>query len=273
LNNLFSLKDKVVVVTGACGLLGRSHCEAIAQAGGIPIILDLNQEKTEELAEHISQKFSVDASGYSVDITNEDHIQENSDYLISKYSKIDGLVNNAANNPKVENSDQKNFSRLENFSLDAWEKDLSVGLTGAFLCCKHYGTKIYENPYGGVILNISSDLGLIAPDQQLYRDECLPDDRQPVKPITYSVTKSGLIGLTRYIATYWPLKVRCNALCPGGVEDGQSENFLKKVKDRIPMSRMASVDEYQGSLIFMLSSASAYMNGSVLSVDGGRTVW
>lgn len=273
MNNIFSLKNKVIVVTGACGLLGRSHSEAIAKAGGIPIILDLNKEKAEELAEHISQKFSVDASGYSVDITSEQEVMENSKELIHKYQKIDALVNNAANNPKVESKDGKNFSRLENFPIRMWEEDIAVGLTGAFLCCKHYGSKIYANKVGGVILNISSDLGLIAPDQRLYAHDHLSDHEQPVKPVTYSVTKSGLIGLTRYMATYWPKKVRCNALCPGGVKVDQPEEFLRKVKQRIPMERLASVDEYCGTIIYMLSDSSSYMNGEIISVDGGRTVW
>jgi NAD(P)-dependent dehydrogenase (short-subunit alcohol dehydrogenase family) len=273
LNNLFNLSGKVIVVTGACGLLGRSHCEAIASVGGIPVVLDLDQLQAEKFASEISQKYSVESKGLSVDITNEEQIAENANYLVSTFGKIDGLVNNAANNPKVENSDGKNFSRLENFPLEIWQQDISVGLTGAFLCCKHFGTKISQNPDGGVILNISSDLGLISPDQSLYRDDSLSDDQQPVKPVTYSVIKSGLIGLTRYMATYWPEKVRCNALCPGGVEAGQSEGFLNKIKEKIPMKRMARLNEYQGSLIFMLCEASAYMNGSVLSIDGGRTTW
>ena len=271
MNNLFSLSGKVIVVTGACGLLGRSHCEAIASAGGTPVVLDLDQLQAEKFASLISQKYSVESKGFSVDITNEEQIAENANSLVSIFGKIDGLVNNAANNPKVENADGKDFSRLENFPLDIWQKDLSVGLTGAFLCCKYYGTKIYENKDGGVILNISSDLGIIAPDQRLYANDQLPAHEQPVKPITYSVIKSGLIGLTRYMATYWPEKVRCNALCPGGVETEQSKEFLLKVKERIPMSRMASVNEYQGALVFLMSEASAYMNGSVLSIDGGRT--
>lgn len=273
MNNLFNLSGKVIVVTGACGLLGRSHCEAIASVGGIPIVLDLNQLQAEKFASQISQKYSVQSKGFSVDITNEEQIAENANSLSSTFGKIDGLVNNAANNPKVENADGKDFSRLENFPLEVWHKDLSVGLTGAFLCCKHYGAKISKNTDGGVILNISSDLGLIAPDQSLYRDDSLPDDQQPVKPVTYSVIKSGLIGLTRYMATYWPEKVRCNALCPGGVEAGQSKDFLIKIKEKIPMKRMAILDEYQGSLIFMLSQASLYMNGAIISVDGGRTAW
>ena len=273
MNNLFSLKNKVIVVTGACGLLGRSHCDAIASVGGIPVVLDLDQLNAEKLASEISQNYSVESQGFAVDITNEEQVAENANYLVSSFGKIDGLVNNAANNPKVENAVGKNFSRLENFPLDIWHKDITVGLTGAFLCCKYYGTKIYENKDGGVILNISSDLGIIAPDQRLYSNDQLPAHEQPVKPITYSVIKSGLIGLTRYMATYWPEKVRCNALCPGGVETKQSKEFLLKVKERIPMSRMASVNEYQGALVFLMSEASAYMNGSVLSIDGGRTTW
>ena len=273
MTNLFSLSGKVIVVTGACGLLGRSHCEAVASAGGIPVVLDLDQLQAEKFASEISQKYSVESKGFAVDITNEGQIAENANSLVSTFGKIDGLVNNAANNPKVENADGENFSRLENFSLEVWHKDLSVGLTGAFLCCKHYGTMISLNPDGGVILNISSDLGLIAPDQSLYRDNSLPDDQQPVKPVTYSVIKSGLIGLTRYMATYWPEKVRCNALCPGGVEAGQSDEFLNEIKNKIPMKRMARLNEYQGSLIFLLCEASAYMNGSIISVDGGRTAW
>jgi NAD(P)-dependent dehydrogenase (short-subunit alcohol dehydrogenase family) len=270
---MFDLTGKVVVVTGACGMLGRNHCDAIAGFGGIPVVLDLDQKKAESLAREISATHSVDSSGYAVDITKEAEIEKNASMLMTRYGRIDALVNNAANNPKMEDKDGNNFSRLESFPVGIWQHDLAVGLTGAFLCCKHYGSLISRNPNGGVIVNISSDLGLIAPDQRLYRDDSLPEDDQPVKPITYSVIKSGLIGLTRYISTYWPEKVRCNALCPGGVEAGQSDEFLKQVKARIPQSRMASEDEYQGVLVFLLSSASAYMNGSVVSMDGGRTVW
>jgi NAD(P)-dependent dehydrogenase (short-subunit alcohol dehydrogenase family) len=184
------------------------------------------------------------------------------------------LVNNAANNPKVESDEEKNFSRLENFQLDSWDQDLLVGLTGAYFCSKHYGTQIAKNSYGGVIINISSDLGLISPDQRLYRKEGVKEDCQSVKPITYSVVKTGLIGLTRYLSTYWADKnIRCNAMCPGGVENGQPEDFLKEVNARIPMGRMANADEYQGTLLWMLSDASSYLNGAIIPIEGGRTAW
>lgn len=271
---LFSLKDRIIVITGAAGLLGRQHAEVIARAGGIPVLLDLDAGAVESLARDLEQRHGVSAAGYAVDITREAEIETNCATILARFGRIDGLVNNAANNPKVEGGGSKNFSRLENFPLAAWEADMSVGLTGAFLCAKHYGVAITRNPEGGSIVNISSDLGLIAPDQRLYRKPGLPEDQQPVKPVTYSVIKSGLIGFTRYLATYWAhCGVRCNALCPGGVENNQDQAFLKEVCSRIPMGRMARPDEYQGALLFLLSEASSYMNGAVLSVDGGRTTW
>ena len=274
LEYIFSLQDKVIVITGALGLLGRKHAEAIASFSGTPVLIDLDIDKLNKFVDELNTKYDVNAIGYKVDITNENQLQKNAKDIIEKFGKIDGLVNNAANNPKMEDNKDKHFSRLENFTLDLWNQDISVGLTGAFLCAKHYGFRISTNPNGGSIINISSDLGLIAPDQRLYSIDELPEASQPVKPITYSVVKTGMIGLTRYLATYWTEKnVRCNAICPGGVENGQSEEFLNKVSSKIPMNRLAKVDEYQGTLIWMLSDASSYLNGSIVPVDGGRTAW
>lgn len=274
LNNLFNLHDKVFVITGAAGLLGKMHAEAIAAYGGTTILLDLDLNGVSDLAYEIKKKYGVHSEGFEVDITSEVSVKNCSDQLNKNYDSIDGLINNAANNPKVESVSEVNFSRLENFKIDIWRKDIEVGLTGAFLCSKYFGQKISLNPSGGCIVNISSDLGVIAPDQRLYLVDGLRHDQQPVKPVTYSVVKSGLIGLTRYLATYWATNnVRCNALCPGGVENGQSEEFIQRVASRIPMNRMASKDEYQGTLIWMLSPAASYLNGAIVSVDGGRTVW
>jgi len=271
---LFSLNDQVVVITGAVGLLGRQHAEVVARNGGTPILLDLHAGPVEELAFDLNKRHGVPASGWAVDITREAEIEANCKAVLVRYGHIDGLVNNAANNPKVEGDGSKNFSRLENFPLDVWQADVAVGLTGAFLCAKHYGMAIARNPRGGSIVNISSDLGLIAPDQRLYRKPGVPDDQQPVKPVTYSVVKTGLIGLTRYLATYWAdQNVRCNALCPGGVENNQNPAFLQEVSSRIPMGRLAQPDEYQGTLLFLLSAASSYVNGAILAADGGRSTW
>ena len=274
LEYIFNLKGRIIVITGATGLLGRKHAEAIACYGGTPILIDLSQQVINDFANKLNDKYKVDSIGFSIDITDEKAIEKNAKLLMDKFGKIDGLVNNAANNPKVEDNNEVNFSRLENFPLDIWNDDINVGLTGAFLCAKHYGFEISKNPNGGSIVNISSDLGLIAPDQRLYKKEGVNENKQNVKPITYSVVKTGLIGLTRYLATYWADKnVRCNAICPGGVENEQPEDFLKEVNARIPMGRMAYADEYQGTLLWMLSDASSYLNGSIVTIDGGRTAW
>lgn len=272
--DLFSLKNKVIVITGASGLLGRQHANAIAQAGGIPILLDLNLEKLTEQEAQLMNDYGVQSKGFLTNITDEISVKNTCAAVVEIFGRIDGLVNNAANNPKVENASATNFSRLENFPLDIWEQDLAVGLTGSFLCAKYFGYEISKNPEGGSILNISSDLGLIAPDQRLYKVNGVPDDQQPVKPVTYSVVKTGIIGLTRYLATYWADRnIRCNAICPGGVENNQNESFLKEVTSRIPMNRMARPDEYQGILVFLLSDASSYVNGAIIAADGGRSTW
>lgn len=273
IHSLFNLNKKVIIITGALGLLGQKHVEVVAQNGGIPIIIDIDEKQVQLTAEKIQQKYNVAALGLNVDITDEKKIIDSCTKIIQQYDHIDCLVNNAANNPKVEEGDSLN-SKLENFPLETWNKDMAVGLTGAWLCSKHYGSKIAKNKKGGCIINISSDLGLIAPDQRLYIKNNESEENRSVKPVTYSVVKSGLIGLTRYLATYWADKgVRCNALCPGGVENGQSKDFLKKVSAKIPMGRLARSDEYQSTLLWMLSDASSYLNGAVVPVDGGRTIW
>ena len=250
------------------------HAEAVACYGGIPVLLDLSQQSVDYFANDLNDKYNVGSVGFAIDITDEKAIENNVKLLLEKFGKIDGLVNNAANNPKVKDVNDVNFSRLENFPLNMWNDDIAVGLTGAFLCAKHYGFAISKNPSGGSIVNISSDLGLIGPDQRLYAKDGIDRHKQNVKPVTYPVVKAGVIGLTRYLATYWAEeKVRCNALCPGGIEDGQHDDFLEKVKEKIPLGRMAKPNEYQGTLVWMLSDASSYLNGAIVPVDGGRTIW
>lgn len=274
LKNLFNLKGKIIIITGAGGLLGQNHAKAVAAFGGTPVLLDLSLESMEDLKKELISSYKVNALTFEVDITDENQVKDNAKELIANLGKIDGLVNNAANNPKVENNQEKNFSRLENFPLELWDKDIAVGLTGAYLCSKYYGLEISKNQDGGSIVNISSDLGLIAPDQRLYKKDGVSDSKQDVKPVSYSVVKTGLIGLTRYLSSYWAEEsVRCNAMCPGGVENGQPDEFIKRVSSKIPMNRMAKQDEYQGTLVWLLSDASSYLNGAVIPVDGGRTAW
>lgn len=270
--NIFSLKEGFYIVTGGNGLLGKMHCEAIAEFGGTPVIFDINKSDFENFSKQIYENTKIKPIFIATDITDQSSIENSCLELADIGKRILGLVNNAARNPAVSNKGLKDFSRLENFSLDEWNKDLNVGLTGAFLCTKIIG-KIMNDNLGGSIVNISSDLGIIAPNQNLYKKNSLKENEQPVKPVSYSVVKSGLIGLTKYTSTYWPLKVRCNCLCPGGIFTNQPSDFLTKINQLIPMQRMAEIDEYKGSIIYLLSNASSYMNGSIISIDGGRSVW
>jgi len=271
-NNIFNLKKGFYIVTGGLGLLGKKHCEAISEYGGTPVIFDIDPTNFESFKKEFQENSRIEPIFIQTDITDEISIKESMNLLLKEDICIRGLINNAARNPSVSSDGLKQSNRLEKFDINEWEKDIKVGLTGAFLCTKIIGSNMNSNK-GGSIINISSDLGLIAPNQNLYKKDNLNDNEQFVKPISYSVVKSGLIGMTRYTSTYWPLKVRCNCLCPGGIYTNQPQNFLNKISKLIPMQRMANINEYKGSIIFLLSEASSYMNGSIISNDGGRTVW
>ena len=273
MTGIFDLTGRVAIITGGSGLLGRKHAAAIAAAGGIPVITDLPSTAPQTVALEIGDAFSVEAMGYPADVTDPEQVQALLDACLERFGRVDILVNNAANNPKAETTSDTNWSRLENFPMEVWSGDISVGLTGAFLCSKVVGSEMARRRKG-VIVNVASDLAIIAPDQRIYRRDDLPDDRQPVKPVTYSVVKAGLVGLTRYLATYWADKgVRVNSISPGGVYNNQPEPFVKRLTDLIPMGRMANADEYQGAMLFLCSDASSYMTGANLVVDGGRSCW
>jgi NAD(P)-dependent dehydrogenase (short-subunit alcohol dehydrogenase family) len=270
---LFDLTGRVAIVTGGAGLLGYEHGAILASAGAHVVLLDLCTANPQLRAEQLTAAHGPDCLGLSVDITNEASLLEARDAIVAKFGRIDILINNAANNPKVEDQEPgKPWSRLENFPLQTWNTDIAVGLTGAFLCSRIFGQEMVKRNTG-VILNVASDLGVIAPDQRLYRKEGVPEDRQPVKPVTYSVVKTALIGLTRYLSTYWTANnIRVNAISPGGVLAGQPEEFTTRLHQLIPMGRMANKDEYQGAILFLCSDASSYMTGQNLIVDGGRSV-
>jgi NAD(P)-dependent dehydrogenase (short-subunit alcohol dehydrogenase family) len=264
---MFSLKNKVVVITGGSGLLGSNFVEAILRYQGTPVILDLSKKNMNIQKKKMFDKFNIVLDSFICDITKEKDVKNISKVILKKYKKIDCLINNAANNHQP-NSYKLNF--LENFSIDQWNQDLNVGLTGAFLCSKIFGNAISKNKKGGSIINISSDLGIIAPNQTLYKSKF----KTGKKPVSYSVVKSGMIGLTKYLSTYWPEKnVRANCLCPGGIENNQEKDFLSRIKKLIPLKRMAKKNDYNSTIIWMMSDENTYLNGSVISVDGGRTSW
>lgn len=270
----FTLDGRVAVITGGAGLLGVRHAETIAELGGIPWLVDIDAARAEAAAAGVSQAYGGEAVGVAADITSPEAVARLGEDIVARHGRVDILINNAANNPKVEaGTSSKHWSRFENFPLEVWDQDIAVGLTGSFLCSQVFGSRMAAAG-GGVILNIASDLGLIAPDQRIYRNPGETVDTQSVKPVTYSVVKAGLIGLTRYLATYWPhAGVRANTLAPGGVFAGQGEDFVQRLTNLIPLGRMAHKDEYKAAVGFLVSDASSYMNGAILSMDGGRTVW
>lgn len=269
MHNAFDLTGKIAIITGGCGLLGKRHAHAIAAQGGIPVLVDLPAANPALVA----STFGPAALGVAADITDREQVEALLAQVLTKYGRVDILINNAANNPKQEANNTVNFSRFEHFPTAQLEADMAVGITGAVVMSQVIGTEMARRKQG-VILNIASDLGVIAPDQRLYRKEGLPEDQQPVKPVSYSIVKTALIGLTRYLATYWAdAGVRVNALSPGGVYNNQPDDFVAKLANLIPMGRMANIDEYEGAVIFLCSDASSYMTGTNLVIDGGRSCW
>jgi len=271
--NIFNLKEQVAIITGGAGLLGEKHAETIAWAGGIPVLVDICINRARSIARQQAGAFGIPASAVEADITRPSQVRAMLKRVLDRYGRVDILINNAANNPKMESKSNGEWSRLENFSFEQWQADLDVGLTGAFLCSQVVGAEMAKRKKG-VILNVASDLAVIAPDQRIYRKPGLSNSQQPAKPVSYSVVKTGLIGLTRYLATYWAeAGVRVNAISPGGVFNHQPDDFVKNLANLIPMGRMARRDEYQGAVLFLCSDASSYMTGQNLIVDGGRSCW
>jgi len=269
----FDLSGKIAVITGGAGVLGEQHARAIIAARGIPVLVDSVGARVTELATKLSNEFNLNVPGFPADVTKPNDVKRVLAEVLQRNGRVDILINNAASNPKVEGSEPASFSRFESFSIDQWNADIALGINSAFICCQVFGTEMARRG-AGVILNVSSELGLIGPDQRIYRLPNLPDTLQPAKPVTDSITKAAIIGLTRYLATYWAARgVRVNAICPGGVTQGQPDEFVNRLTNLIPMSRLARVDEYQGAVIFLCSDASSYMTGSVLAIDGGRTTW
>lgn len=250
------LKNKNVIITGGNGFLGNQISNAFLNQGSKVFILDIKKPK--------SKNRSI---FFKTDISKEIDLKKFLTFIKKKKIQIDVLINGAAKDyvPSKKNDNQEKFD-LENFSEKIWEEDLAVGLTGSFLTTKILGSYMAKNKRG-VILNISSDLGIIAPNQDIYKKNNF------VKPISYSVVKHGIVGLTKYTASYWAKKnIRCNAIAPGGIFNKQDRSFVKKINQLIPMGRMAKKEEYNGLILFLCSDLSSYITGSVVVADGGRTI-
>lgn len=270
--NRFDLSGRVAVVTGGAGLLGMQHARALLECGATVYIADIHEALAQDRALALQEEFGKKTRALKLDVCSSASIENALKNILSVSQAVHILINNAALDPKVSSTGNKLQSRLENFPLNQWNKELEVGLTGAFLCSQVCGSWMADHG-GGIILNIASDLSVIAPDQRIYRQENLKDEEQPVKPVTYSVIKTGLIGLTRYLAAYWANKnIRVNALSPGGVYAGQPEEFVTKLTSLIPLGRMAREDEYRSAIQFLCSEASSYLTGQNIVMDGGRSI-
>lgn len=276
-SQLFDLHGKTALVTGGAGLLGTEFCRTLAEAGAYVVVVDLNHEAAQAVADTISnQGYSGLALG--VDITDHGAVEKMASHVLAVFGRLDILVNSAAMDPKFDPQNlaaqSANAGAFESFPLDSWKQALDVNLTGAFLCCQA-AAKAMLVQGGGVIINIASMYGLVGPDQRLYeRPDLPPGAPRSYKPVYYTVTKAGILGLTHYLAAYFAGKnIRVNALTPGGVFNGHQDQFVQAYSARSILGRMAQKDEMNGALLFLASDASAYMTGANLVVDGGWTAW
>lgn len=266
--DLFSLKGKTAVVTGAGGLIGRHHCKALAEAGATVVAADMDANAYQSVVSELNET----SFGCMADVTEPESIRHLLATTLDRTGQVDVLVNNAAVNDRVEDpATSLELSKFENYPLENWKKSLDVNLTGVFLCSQVIGSKMAELGKGSII-NIASTYGLVAPDQSLYLDK---NGKQYIyKSAAYPTTKGAVIAFTRFLASYWgKTGVRVNSLSPGGVENHQDDGFIAEYSRRTPLGRMAAPDDYMGALIYLASDASSYMTGANLIVDGGFTVW
>jgi NAD(P)-dependent dehydrogenase (short-subunit alcohol dehydrogenase family) len=263
---LFDLTGKVAVVTGACGLLGREHCKALAAAGAQVVVTDVNKEDCRQLAESLGPQHLA----ISIDVTNTASLEMAKELVLLRYNRLDILVNNAAINDKFEDPLLAGKqSMFEHYPLKLWEQSWQVNVTGVFLCAQVFGSVMVKQGSGSII-NVASTYGIVGPDQSIYKNE--KGEQAFFKSPAYPVTKSAVLGFTRYLAAYWGAQnIRVNALSPGGVQNGQEDFFVQNYNAKTPLKRMALANDYQGALVFLASDASAYMTGANLVVDGGWT--
>ena len=259
--NLFDLTDRVSLITGGTGVLGVVFAKALAEYGSDIILADLDQDRCDQCAEEIAKSSGRRALGLKVDVAEADDVDSAVRRATQEFGRIDILINNAAAQPAGM------FTSFERFPIEVWNRVMAVNLTGQFLMCRAVGPVMLEQMRGSVI-NISSIYGVVGPNWHLY------DGSDFNTPAAYSASKAGVLGLTRYLATYWAEKgIRVNSITPGGIYRGHKDPFLQNYRNRVPMARMADQDELRGAIIYLASDASSYVTGHNLVVDGGWTAW
>lgn len=272
---LYDLTGRVAVITGGAGMLGLRYGEAIAEMGGIPVLLDLDDTRCRAAAEHIRGTWGGDAYGIQTDITAKEQVRSAIENVASRYGRIDILINNAALTVKGGGAGFEDyFAAFEEYPENLFDLALKVSLTGSMLVTQAVGRVMVEQGRG-VIVNVSSDVGIISPDHRIYKGMTVGYAGKPFNtPIAYSMSKAALLAFTRYLATYWADKgIRVNAISPAGVYDDHAPDFVQRFSNLVPLGRMAHKDEYKGAIIFLCSDASSFMTGANLVVDGGRTAW
>lgn len=267
--SLFDLGGRVAVVTGGSGILGRYFTAALADFGANVVVADIDGSAASALAAELSERFSVSTLGIAVDVSEPASVEIMAEAVEAQLGPIDILHNNAAT--KGSNLDAF-FDPVERFTPETWREIMAVNLDGMFYVAQAIGSRMAARGKGSII-QTASIYGVTAPDQRIYEgSEYLG---RPINtPAVYSTSKAGVMGLTKYLATYWATKgVRVNALTPGGVESGQNDNFRNRYSARVPMGRMANPEEMASALVFLASDASSYITGQNIIIDGGLSCW
>ncbi|MFV1977776.1 MAG: SDR family oxidoreductase [Myxococcota bacterium] len=263
--SLFDLKDRVVVLTGGLGLLGREFCRALVDHGGRVAVVDNGDPAT--FADGLGNRAAL----FPADVRDRASLERALDEIASRWAPPLGLINAAAIDAPPDAPLEEN-GPFESYPESSWDHIMEVNVKGAMLCCQVFGGSMAKIG-GGSIINISSIYGQVSPDQRIYEYRRQRGE-DFFKPVAYSASKSALANLTRYLATYWaPQGVRVNTLTLGGVSNKQDPQFLAGYCARVPLGRMARAQDYIGAVVFLTSDASAYMTGANLVIDGGWTAW
>ena len=273
--NFFNLKNKIIVITGGSGFLGSEFSSTLSDVGAIPIILDKNKASLELLKKKFIKK-KQRGFFFLVDLNNETKVNVVINSIIQKYRKIDCLINAAGlTGEDMLKTDSNFFEKFENYDFKLWQKSLNGNLSSTFILTKSVAKHMLKRKKGSII-NIASDVGIISPDHRIYEANKKINYKGVNfnTPLSYSVAKSGIISMTRYLATYWAKKgIRVNCVSPAGVYKKHNKKFVKQLSERIPLGRMAKPEELNGAIIYLCSNASSYVTGHNLVVDGGRTIW